>query len=203
MSAVSCIERFRQNLPVGWNDNRVAIEPSLSTTDGHLRAELTLQTNDYELSEIGPSRQSVREANACVLAHRVTLGWPEHRDVIRGLSFTIKRSQFTTVTGSMGTGKSTLLRSILGQAEISAGTLATSFTRASYCSQSPWLLNQTIRQNILGTNNFERKWYSTVLRACELEQDVENMSGGDLSVIGSEGVRLSGGQQKRLVCYLI
>lgn len=203
MSAVSCIERFRQNFPVGWNDNRVAIGPSLSTPDGDPLPDLTLQTNDYELSEIGLRRQSLREANACVVAHSVTLGWPEHDDVIRGLSFTIKRSQFTTVTGGMGTGKSTLLRSILGQAEISAGTLATSFTRAAYCSQSPWLLNQTIRQNILGTDSFESKWYSTVLRACELEQDVQNMSGGDLSVIGSEGVRLSGGQRKRLVWYLI
>jgi ABC-type multidrug transport system fused ATPase/permease subunit len=203
MSAVSCIERFRQNFPIGWNDNRAALKPCLSSPDTEPPNDPIPETNSYELLKIRPGRQSVSEADACVVAHSLTLGWPKNVNVIRNLSCTIKRSRFTVVTGGMGCGKSTLLRSILGQAEISSGTLATSFTRAEYCSQSPWLLNQTIRQNILGTNSFESKWYSTVLKACELKHDVEDMSDGDLSVIGSEGVRLSGGQRKRLVWYLV
>ena len=152
---------------------------------------------------MGPRRRITGETNACIVAHNLTLGWPEHDNVIRGLYCTIKRSRFTAVTGGMGSGKSTLLRSFLGEAKISSGTLATSFTRAAYCSQTPWLLNQSIRQNILGTNSYESSWYNTVLNACELDQDVQNMSDGDLCVIGSEGVRLSGGQRKRLVWYLI
>jgi ABC-type multidrug transport system fused ATPase/permease subunit len=245
MSAVSCIERFRQNLPVGWHDSHIALKPILASPDTncpHLpidkknssnvlkgplpepaeeeRVESTnychMGSNEgqygkgnepgspadvYELSTMGPRRRSTSGIDACIVAHDLTLGWPEHDDVISGLYCTIKRSRFAAVTGGMGSGKSTLLRSFLGEAKISSGTLATSFTRAAYCSQTPWLLNQTIRQNILGTNCYESNWYSTVLNACELEQDVENMSGGDLSVIGSEGVRLSGGQRKRLVWY--
>lgn len=248
MSAVSCIERFRKNLPAGWNDNRLALQTFSSSTDTEFQPNPPLNERNsssgrkmprpepvveertesathshmdsnevhygkrnqpgspmdcHELSMTWPGRQSARETDACAVAHNLTLGWPEHGDVIRGLCFTIKRSRYTAVTGGVGCGKSTLLRSILGETKISSGTLATSFTRAAYCSQTPWLLNQTIRQNILGTNSYENGWYSTVLKACELEQDVQNMSDGDLSVIGSEGVRLSGGQRKRLVWYLL
>lgn len=153
----------------------------------------------YKLTTIKPKVGSGRKTRSCVIADGMSVGWPDNEQVIRNLSFTIKWSQFTVVTGGMGSGKSTLLDAILGQSLISAGTISTSFTRAAYCSQTPWLLNQTIRQNILGAFEFDASWYTTVLKVCALEQDIQNMSAGDQSIIGSEGIRLSGGQRKRLV----
>ncbi|KUI53705.1 ABC transporter C family member 3 [Cytospora mali] len=243
MSAVSCIERFRQNIPEGWNDRRLARRPSPSiqeerysfdrssdrrnlTTDPKplwskpteeeqpessrsnftsLHDVETGKMNEpgpsgtgYELITFEPIPGTASKASTCVVAHKLTVGWPDNEQVISNLSFTIKRFRFTVITGGMGCGKSTLLDAILGQALISSGMLASSFTLAAYCSQTPWLLNQTIRQNVLGVCNYDSSWYATVLKACALEQDVQNMSAGDQSIVGSEGVRLSGGQRKRL-----
>ncbi|EXF85940.1 5'-nucleotidase [Colletotrichum fioriniae PJ7] len=68
----------------------------------------------------------------------------------------------------------------------------------AYCSQSPWLENGTLRQNILGVSILERKWYDSVISACGLEADLKVLESGDLTVIGSNGVNLSGGQKQRV-----
>ncbi|KAK1456724.1 ABC transporter [Colletotrichum cuscutae] len=68
----------------------------------------------------------------------------------------------------------------------------------AYCSQSPWLENGTLRQNILGISVFEKKWYDSVVSACGLEADLQALEKGDLTVIGSNGVNLSGGQKQRV-----
>jgi ABC-type multidrug transport system fused ATPase/permease subunit len=72
-------------------------------------------------------------------------------------------------------------------------------TSVAYCPQTPWIMNDTIRQNIVGPAAYDPKWYNFVIRACALESDFENIAGGDLSKAGSSGITLSGGQKQRIV----
>ena len=45
----------------------------------------------------------------------------------------------------------------------------------------------------------DRGWYETVIHACALESDIAELPQGDLTLVGSAGHSLSGGQKLRLV----
>ena len=68
----------------------------------------------------------------------------------------------------------------------------------AYVPQSAWLLNATIRDNILFGEAFEEERYEWVITACALRRDLDNLPGGDLTEIGEKGVNLSGGQKQRV-----
>lgn len=68
----------------------------------------------------------------------------------------------------------------------------------AYCSQTPWILNTTIQQNICGLRtcaSINEEWYQSVLHACALDQDLLQLTD---SVAGSRGITLSGGQKQRV-----
>lgn len=54
------------------------------------------------------------------------------------------------------------------------------------------------RENVLFGQAFDEERYWEVLRACALEQDVQQMHNSDLTHVGDRGAALSGGQQARL-----
>lgn len=65
-------------------------------------------------------------------------------------------------------------------------------------SQKPWLLNATLRDNILFGSSYRPRRYRSVLRACALQPDVDILPGRDLTRIGEKGINLSGGQKQRI-----
>jgi len=120
--------------------------------------------------------------------------------VLSGVNINITRGSLTMVTSRTGGGKTTLLRAIIGGAEIVQGSMNVD-PRIGYCGQHPWICNGTIRQSIISEYTFDPSWYDTVIKACMLEEDIRNFPGGDQFLAGSCGVNLSGGQKHRLVRY--
>jgi ATP-binding cassette, subfamily C (CFTR/MRP), member 1 len=117
--------------------------------------------------------------------------------ILKHISMDILLSTFTIVLGKVGSGKSTLLRGMLREIYC-AGLLRTPSEGAAFCAETPWLVNSNIKQNILGQSEFERGWYDTVVAACDLDLDFEQLLMGDESVVGSKGLSLSGGQKQRI-----
>ena len=70
--------------------------------------------------------------------------------------------------------------------------------RVAYCSQEPWVITGTIRQNILCGNKWDLMRYSRVIQATALRHDFELLPHGDSSIIGEGGIPLSGGQKARI-----
>lgn len=68
----------------------------------------------------------------------------------------------------------------------------------AYCPQTPWLLNSTIRDNILFGLPFRPRRYDQVLTACALKPDLSILPKRDLTEIGERGINLSGGQRQRI-----
>ncbi|KAK6074727.1 ABC transporter [Seiridium cupressi] len=68
----------------------------------------------------------------------------------------------------------------------------------AYCDQEAWILNQSIRDNIVAFSDYSEDFYNAVIRACQLEEDLSHLPKGDLSNVGSHGISLSGGQKQRL-----
>lgn len=65
-------------------------------------------------------------------------------------------------------------------------------------SQEPFLINDTLQQNILFGKKLDRDRYDNILKICQLEHDLELLPGGDQTEIGERGINLSGGQKQRI-----
>ncbi|GCB72265.1 hypothetical protein scyTo_0006224, partial [Scyliorhinus torazame] len=77
------------------------------------------------------------------------------------------------------------------------GTVAVRGTFA-YVAQQAWLLNTSLRDNILFGKNYEEERYNNVLEACCLHPDIESLPYGDMTEVGERGANLSGGQRQRI-----
>jgi ATP-binding cassette subfamily B protein len=134
--------------------------------------------------------------------------FPDGEGGISGVDFTVERGSFTVVTGRIGSGKSTLVRALLGlvpaEGEIRwNGKLvedpASFFVppRSAYTAQVPRLFSESLAANIgLGrTSSMEQ--ISDAARLAVLEPDLERMEHGLETMVGSRGVKLSGGQIQR------
>lgn len=118
--------------------------------------------------------------------------------LLHKITLAIDRGSFQMIVGKVGSGKSLLLLSLLGELTVLDGQAKRSFSDASFCSQPPWLRNVSVRDNILGESAFEADWYSSVTWACGLDQDFHELPNGDATLVGTGGMSLSGGQKNRV-----
>uniref|UniRef100_A0A8C4M9Q0 ATP-binding cassette sub-family C member 5 n=1 Tax=Equus asinus asinus TaxID=83772 RepID=A0A8C4M9Q0_EQUAS len=101
------------------------------------------------------------------------------------------------ICGSVGSGKTSLISAILGQMTLLEGSIAVSGTFA-YVAQQAWILNATLRDNILFGKEFDEERYNSVLNSCCLRPDLAILPNSDLTEIGERGANLSGGQRQRI-----
>ncbi|KAI2814154.1 hypothetical protein CBS115989_8778 [Aspergillus niger] len=99
---------------------------------------------------------------------------------------------------SLGSGKTLLLETVLGETVVSRGRVSVHPVPIAYCAQTPWLVDTSVRGNIVDPLNFEPEWYHHVLWMCCLAENVEALPEKDLTRIGGQGCMLSGGQKQRL-----
>ena len=127
--------------------------------------------------------------------------------ILRNVSVTINAGELVAVVGSVGSGKSSFLSAILGEMEPIDGA-AVHVPRTteqveesnfiSYCSQSPWVVNDTLKGNVLFGREFDQERYDDVIDACALLDDLAVLPAGDATEIGERGINLSGGQKARV-----
>ncbi|KAG0359172.1 hypothetical protein BGZ54_010080 [Gamsiella multidivaricata] len=118
--------------------------------------------------------------------------------------------QLSLIVGPTGSGKSALLLALLGELERLEGSMYLprldydqdpSYEGGSgiaYVSQTAWLQNSTIRENILFGKDFDQDRYDAVVEGCALVTDFEILESGDKTEIGEQGITLSGGQKQRV-----
>eukprot|EP01043_Picozoa_sp_COSAG02_P005380 COSAG02_NODE_145_length_34010_cov_7.359696_13_plen_980_part_00 len=119
--------------------------------------------------------------------------------------------QFTTgklhgLIGRVGSGKTSLIMSLLGETTLVEGKLAVDASvPIAYVPQEPWIINASVRENILMGAEFDQRRYDTVVKACALEKDLRRMQHGDATELGERGLTVSGGQKLRVAlaraCY--
>jgi ATP-binding cassette subfamily C (CFTR/MRP) protein 1 len=204
-AAIGCFERIQKFLvAASWEDPRSGLRkkalgsdktPSSSGTSTELQ-----QLYSVEKTPI-PGVSQIVDQPAIVIAGLTARPSPAAEPAIAAINLQFKTSTTTVITGPVGSGKSTLIRSILGELPFDSGNISTYSTRMAYCSQTPWILNTTIEQNICGpeaNSVIDEEWYQSVLSACALDQDLLRLVGGDQTVPGSRGTTLSGGQKQRI-----
>ena len=166
--------------------------PAAATTQSNPLAEKGDVDASPDLES--PPLQSAAERDA-------QSGW------LHDLDIRIAKGTLTAVVGPVGSGKSSLLLALLGElhpvppAAASDARLAPRrrlVGRCAYAPQEAWVLNATLRDNILLRRGVDEKRYSDVLDACCLRPDLATLPAGDGTEVGERGVTLSGGQRSRL-----
>lgn len=118
------------------------------------------------------------------------------------------------IAGPTGSGKTSLLMALLGEMQLLNGNVyipgglvrqdlrpdpATGLTESvAYCAQQAWLVNATIKENILFASAYDEDRYHEVISICALERDLEILDAGDQTLVGEKGIALSGGQKQRI-----
>lgn len=112
------------------------------------------------------------------------------------LNFEIEKGELIIITGSIGTGKSSLLNAMAGFMQKKSGTIYKngSLLLCGY----PWVQNASVRDNILFGSPYDEVKYNEVLRVCSLQDDLNILPAGDRTEIGERGITLSGGQKARI-----
>ncbi|KAJ3494502.1 hypothetical protein NLG97_g4037 [Lecanicillium saksenae] len=142
---------------------------------------------------------SVREpSNRVIRFKNATFSIGEKTGVLRDISMIIRRGTLSMVVGRVGCGKSSLAKAIIGELQLDSGTLESDTEYAAYCDQTPWVLNVTVEENIVGQSEYDEKWFKTVVTACGLDEDLAAFANGQQTLVGSGGVALSGGQKQRV-----
>lgn len=119
--------------------------------------------------------------------------------VLDGASFEIPTSTLALVVGVVGSGKSVLLKTIMGETHLSGGKIQLATARVAFCDQVPWLPYLSIRDVVVGETPWDEARYKGVIDACALSHDISRFPSGDAIMVGANGSGLSGGQKQRIV----
>ena len=121
--------------------------------------------------------------------------------LLSNINLIVEKGSIVICSGPVGSGKTTLIKSLLGEVPIARGTISVSSKRIAWCDQSPWLPNGTLKEAICGFDPEDLRWYKQIVRLCCLDEDLSSLADGEYTIVGSRGLNLSGGQRQRVVCF--
>lgn len=145
--------------------------------------------------------------NTKLSVENLSFGYPSGSDnTIENISFEAGKGEIIGVTGPIASGKSTFGRALLGlypyigSIKIDGRELRdySEYERSqmiSYLGHKPWLLSDTIYQNITLGNEQD---ITPVLKDVCFDTDLAAMPDRENTLVGNSGIRLSGGQQARI-----
>lgn len=116
---------------------------------------------------------------------------------VENLNMTIPRGSLVAIVGSVGSGKSSILAGLIGEMKKISGQV-TFGGKIAYCSQTAFIQNATLRDNVLFGQPWDEKRYWECIEAACLIPDCLQLGDGDLTEIGERGINVSGGQKQRV-----
>ena len=122
-------------------------------------------------------------------------------ELLKDINLKVEKGDLIGIVGQVGSGKTCLLNAILNNLDVINnqqdkkikinGTIA-------YVPQKAWILNDTVRNNIVFKRKFDPEKYKTVVNICQLNPDFELFKSGDMTQVSDKGSNLSGGQKTRI-----
>ncbi|KAI9743583.1 MAG: hypothetical protein M1818_002898 [Claussenomyces sp. TS43310] len=176
-----------------------------------------------EAPEVDPN---LSKNSTAISFENASVAWPadeaktddDDRFVLRDVNISFPVGELSVISGKTGSGKSLLLASVLNEVDLLSGSIYvprapsaydrhdSKVTKAdwvipssiAFVAQIPWIENATVKENILFGLPFDAERYEKTLEHCALRKDIEMMTDGENTEIGTNGINLSGGQKWRL-----
>ena len=160
--------------------------------------------SDYQSNQVGGE---IFHSKVNLKVENLSFRYSEDQNqIVKSINFQAKSGEIVGITGPVACGKSTLALALTGmypyegRIEINGKPIETYPTETlsnsiAYMEHEPHLLSDTLYNNItLGEN----KAINEVLKIVCIDEEVNAMKDGYNTMIGSYGLRLSGGQQARI-----
>ena len=153
-----------------------------------------------ELQEDAVRRESsvaIGEESVRIRDGSFTWDKEEPRRALESINLTAKQGELTCIVGRVGSGKSSLLQAILGDLWKVHGEVVVR-GKTAYVAQQSWVMNASVKENILFGHRYDSYFYDRTIKACALLEDFKSLPDGDETEVGERGISLSGGQKARL-----
>ncbi len=142
----------------------------------------------------------------------VTFKYPfDKQPVIKNITFTIKNGQTLGIVGPTGAGKSTLIRQLLREFNVTDGQVYIDGTSiesfkvdairdlVGYVPQTHMLFKRSVEENIMiGKPNATIEALDKAVKIADFEKDLHFLQHDMQTMVGESGTTLSGGQKQRL-----
>ena len=121
--------------------------------------------------------------------------------LLKDINVQILKGEHIGIIGEVGSGKTCILNAFINNLHVFSknrrGNIKLS-GKVSFVSQSSWILNATVEENILFFSKKDEEKYKKIISICQLEPDLLTLPKGDQTEIGEKGLNLSGGQKARI-----
>ena len=168
-----------------------------------LNAESTIQEIDHP--------KTISELTSEIVYDNVSFAYNEDREVLKNISFRLKKGKILALVGASGGGKSTLVDLLPRFYDIESGSIQIDGTNIKdyklgdlrslmgIVSQEPILFNDSITNNIaFGLSNVSKEDIIQAAKAANAHEFIKETENGYETIIGDRGLKLSGGQRQRL-----
>lgn len=147
-------------------------------------------THEEPVTHIGDESVRIQDA---------TFSWNRHQEgtVLENIDFSARKGELSCIVGRVGAGKSSFLQSLLGDLWKKQGEVIVR-GRVAYVAQQSWVMNASVRENIVFGHRWDPHFYNLTVEACALLDDFKTLPDGDQTEVGERGISLSGGQKARL-----
>ena len=159
---------------------------------------------------VRPDQLSDTVENGDIVLDDVRFSYSD-KEVLHGISMTIRKGEFIALVGPSGSGKSTVARLIASLWDVSGGSISLGGVnirkipldvyndRISYVSQDNYLFDLSIRENIrLGRQSATDAEVEQAARSCGCHEFIMGLENGYDTVAGASGGHLSGGERQRI-----
>jgi ATP-binding cassette subfamily C (CFTR/MRP) protein 1 len=167
-----------------------AINSAIQALASSKRVEEYLETAEATNQTTLQPQGAVEMQEACFAFGDIT--------ILKDITLKVKEGELVGLVGQVGSGKSALISAIMGEMKLTKGQFGCKGSIAYASGMEPWILNATLRDNVVFQKPYEADKFAEVVRVCALENDLALLPNRELTEIGEKGINLSGGQKARV-----
>ncbi|EJU03262.1 P-loop containing nucleoside triphosphate hydrolase protein [Dacryopinax primogenitus] len=215
-SSMSIFDLLRMDLVAITRDlnDMINAKVSLDRVDTFLRRTPLLDAYEADPCTLQDSRQLVLDESThgdVIGFHDASFAWNRRTDAVNTRNFCLnfegkllfKRGGLNLIIGPTGSGKTSVLMALLREMHFEPMTPNGWYSLPrhagiAYAVQESWVMNETIKENILFGSTYDEHRYNSVLEQCAVRPDLALFAAGDNTEVGEKGITLSGGQKARI-----
>jgi len=195
-----------------YSQTKIALDRMKKISGDNSGHELVKYRDVFINRKIIDYKHNLPELTEKLLSLRIdnlSYSFNESKFGIKNISFEIEKGEFVVVTGRIGSGKTTLLKTIVGLFRHSEGTIYWNNTpvenherffvppHSAYTPQLPGLFSDSVKNNILLGQDYDPPRFEEAIKSAVMEKDINDLTCGIETLIGTKGIKLSGGQMQR------